>query len=80
MKRYRHTRSRIIMSRIKNPDILRSKVRRIESKMREIIDSNSRWNDDVKLKDRMLSLLADRASWLDRMFLATPEEVAVWRH
>lgn len=68
------------MSRIKNPDILRSKVRRIESKMREIIDSNSRWNDDVKLKDRMLSLLADRASWLDRMFLATPEEVAVWRH
>lgn len=76
MKRHILTRSRIIMSRIKNPDILRSKVQKIESKIRDIMDSNHRWDDDVKLREKMRSLLADRACYLDRMFLATSDEIA----
>ncbi|MCM1489773.1 MAG: hypothetical protein NC095_02960 [Muribaculum sp.] len=64
------------MSRIKNPDILRAKVQKIESEIREIIDSNGRWNDIPQLHDKVECLLADRASYLDRMFRATPSEVA----
>ncbi len=64
------------MSRIKNPDILRVKVQKIESKIREVIDTNGRWNNIPNLKDKVESLLADRASYLDRMFLATPSEIA----
>lgn len=30
----------------------------------------------MKLREKMQSLLADRANYLDRMFLATPEEVS----
>lgn len=63
------------MSRIKNPDLLRTKVQKIEAKIREIIDSKGRWSDTPNLKDKVNSLLEDRASYLNRMFLATPEEV-----
>lgn len=64
------------MSRIKNPDILRSKVQKIETKIREIVDNNGRWCDTPSLKDKVLALLEDRACYLDRMFLATPGEVS----
>lgn len=69
-------RSRITPSRINNPDILRVKIQKIEAKLREIIDSKRRWSEDWRLKEKVEILLADRASYLDRMFLATPEEVA----
>lgn len=63
------------MSRIKNPDILRTKVKEIEAKIREIIDTNHHWNGDVKFREKIRLLLADRARYLNRMFLATPSEV-----
>lgn len=67
--------SRIIMSKITSPDILRIKVQKIEAKMREIIDINHRWPDVLRLKEKVGLLLADRACCLNRMFLATPQEV-----
>lgn len=70
------TRSRITPSRINNPDILRVKIQKIEAKLREIIDSKGRWSDDWRLKEKVEMLLANRASYLDNMFLATPEEIA----
>lgn len=70
------TRSRITPSRINNPDILRVKIQKIEAKLREIIDSKRRWSEDWRLKEKVEILLSDRASYLDRMFLATHEEVA----
>ena len=75
-KKKRIHRGRIAMSRIKNPDILRAKVQKIEAKIREIIDNNGRWDDIPPLHERVQTLLTNRASYLDRMFLATPEEVA----
>jgi len=75
-KRRKINRGRIVMSRIKNPDILRAKVQKIEAKMREIIDSDRKWDDNPRLKEKMESLLSDRACYLDRMFLATPEEIS----
>ncbi len=44
-KCHKTPRGRIVMCRIKNPDILRAKVLKIEAKMREIMDSNRRWDD-----------------------------------
>lgn len=76
MKRHRLTRTDLNDSHIITPDILRSKVHEIESMMRNIIDSNGRWDDDAKLRAKIKELLTDRASYLDRMFLATPSEVS----
>lgn len=71
------------MIRIKNPDILREKVRKIETKIKTIVDKKYRgynstrysWSDSPVLIKKVEVLLEDRASYLNCMFTGTPEEV-----
>ena len=66
------------MIRIKNPDILRKKVIAVESKMRKIMEETWHgyvwWQLPFKI-EKVKELLEMRASYLNRMFLATTEEV-----
>lgn len=66
------------MLRIKDPDILRQKVRSIEEKMRKMMDGYQygyKWCRFETKRNRMKDLLSDRQLYLNRMFLATPGEV-----
>lgn len=66
------------MIRIKNPDILREKVRKTEEKIKHIVNKTHNgyaWDMCPVQRAKVELLLIDRAAYLDRMFLATPEEV-----
>lgn len=66
------------MIRIKNPDILRDRVRKIEAKIKAIVKSRYNgytWNKCPIQRYKVESLLIDRSAYLNKMFLATPEEV-----
>lgn len=58
-----------------NTDRLRAKLIKIEGKIRSIMESDGRWNANDRCLYKMHTLLIERAGCLDRMFLATPEEV-----
>lgn len=66
------------MIRIKNPDILRSRLLKTERKIKDIVSRRHNgyaWNRCPVQRNKIDSLLADRSAYLNRMFLATPEEV-----
>lgn len=66
------------MIRIKNPDILRSHLLKTEQKIKEIVSKSHNgyaWDRCPVQRNKIDSLLADRSAYLNRMFLATPEEV-----
>lgn len=67
------------MTRIKNPDILREKVRKVEAKIKTIVNKRHHgyaWDRCPEQRDKISLLLIRRAAYLDRMFLATPGEVS----
>lgn len=71
-------RSRLRMIRIKNPDKLRARLQRVEAKIKEIVNKRHNgysWHMSPVQRDKIEFLLIDRSAYLDRMFLATPEEV-----
>lgn len=66
------------MIRIKNPDILRSRLLKTEEKIKAIVSKSHNgyaWDMCPVQRNKIDSLLADRSAYLNRMFLATPEEV-----
>lgn len=66
------------MLRIKNPNILRQKVRNVEGKIRKMIDGHTygyKWYRYETKINQMKDLLSKRQLYLNRMFLATPGEV-----
>lgn len=67
------------MIRIKNPDILRSRLLKTEEKIKAIVSKSHNgypWDMCPVQRNKINSLLADRSTYLNRMFLATPEEVS----
>lgn len=68
--------SRTARARREKTDKLREKVRGIEARIRTIIDKTPWWDDVRHLRDRVDTLLDQRAACLDSMFLATPAEIA----
>ena len=71
-------RSRILMIRIKNPEILRDRLLKTEEKIKAIVNKRHNgyaWDKCPVQRNKIDILLADRAAYLNRMFLATPEEV-----
>ena len=68
------------MGKIKNPDLLREKVKKIESKIKAIVETpyhrgKYNWRSCAEQREKIHDLLGDRSRYLNRMFLATPEEV-----
>ena len=71
-------RSRILMIRIKNPEILRSRLLKTEEKIKAIVGklhNGYAWDKCPVQRNKIDILLSDRSAYLNRMFLATPEEV-----
>ena len=71
-------RSRILMIRIKNPDILRSRLLKTEEKIKAIVSKRHNgyaWDMCPVQRNKIDFLLSYRSAYLNRMFLATPEEV-----
>lgn len=68
----------IIMIRIKNPDILRTRLLKTEEKIKGIVGKKYNgyaWDMCPVQRDKIALLLIYRSAYLDKMFLATPEEV-----
>lgn len=66
------------MIRIKNPDILREMVRKTEAKIKAIVEKRHNgyaWDMCPVQRNKVELLLIDRCAYLNKMFLATPEEV-----
>lgn len=66
------------MMRIKNPDILRSRLLKTEEKIKAIVSKRHNgytWDRCQIQRNKIEVLLLDRSAYLNRMFLATPEEV-----
>lgn len=68
------------MGKIKNPDILREKVKEIESKIKAIVETSyhrgrHNWRSCAEQREKIDYLLGERSRFLNRMFLASPEEV-----
>lgn len=66
------------MIRIKNPDILRSRLLKIEEKIKAIVGKRHNgyaWDKCPVQRDKIALLLIYRSTYLDKMFLGTPEEV-----
>ena len=66
------------MIRIKNPDILRSRLQKTEEKIKAIVSKRHNgytWDRCQIQRNKIEVLLSDRSAYLNRMFLATPEEV-----
>ena len=66
------------MTRIKNPEILRDRLLKTEEKIKAIVNKRHNgyaWDKCPVQRNKIYILLADRAAYLNRMFLATPEEV-----
>ena len=66
------------MIRIKNPDILRSRLLKTEEKIKAIVSKRHNgytWDRCQIQRNKIEILISDRSAYLNRMFLATPEEV-----
>lgn len=66
------------MIRIKNPDILRTRLLKTEEKIKAIVGKTHNgyaWDMSPVQRNKIDFLLSDRSAYLNRMFLATPEEV-----
>lgn len=66
------------MIRIKNPDILRARLLKTEEKIKAIVGKRHNgyaWDRCPVQRDKIALLLIYRSAYLDKMFLATPEEV-----
>lgn len=66
------------MIRIKNPDILRTRLLKTEEKIKDIVGKTHNgyaWDMCPVQRNKIDFLLSDRSAYLNRMFLATPEEV-----
>lgn len=66
------------MIRIKNPNLLRSRLLKTEKKIKDIVCKSYNgyaWNRCPVQRNKIDSLLAYRSAYLNRMFLATPEEI-----
>lgn len=66
------------MMRIKNPEILRSRLLKTEEKIKAIVSKHHNgyaWDMCPVQRNKIDFLLSDRSAYLNRMFLATPEEV-----
>ena len=66
------------MIRIKNSEILRSRLLKTEEKIKAIVGklhNGYAWDKCPVQRNKIDILLSDRSAYLNRMFLATPEEV-----
>ena len=65
-------------------DLMRERVQKIEERLHDIIGYGVEWHNlrcaSRKKREQIIRLLELRKSLLNRMFLATPEEVARMEH